>query len=529
MSPRKLPRFLLQIWPLSVVILIACGVKLGLTLTGSVPFNGDEAVVGLMARHILGGERPIFFYGQAYMGSLDAWLVAGMFRLLGESVLAIRAVQILLYALFLVTLWLLVRRFYKHPLPAHWAVLMAAVPPVLLTTYTTASLGGYGELLVLGNLILLWSLVIIDGESELCWWTWLALGSAAGLAFWVLALAIVYLIPMGVMIFFRRVPRRISHFGLGLAGFLLTSSPWWMANLVQSGQALRALFATYQTEATITEHLAGLLLLGFPAIFGMRFPWLPSLVSLPIAFCLLLIYLGMLLFWVIALQEKNTLAARGNWTFIGLFFVGFLLVFLLSPFGADATGRYLLPLYPLFFLLLGGFLAAVWRYRASFGWGLAALTLAMNGWLTYRASSSPAKITTQFDPITRFDNQHDAELIDFLQTRGEMRGYTNYWVAFRLVFLSGEEIIFAPRLPYKSDLSYSPTDNRYPLYNELVEASDRVAYLTSKHPKLDALLREALSDRGVSFQEVQIGDYHLFYRLSRVVRPEELGLGALDQ
>src|SRR6266851_2035799 len=63
---------------------------------GVVPFNADEAIVGLMARHILQGERPVFFYGQAYLGSLDAWLVAGAFAIFGESVWPIRLVQIVL-------------------------------------------------------------------------------------------------------------------------------------------------------------------------------------------------------------------------------------------------------------------------------------------------------------------------------------------------------------------------------------------------------------------------------------------------
>ncbi len=53
--------------------------KAALLVLDCVPFNADEAVVALMARHILQGERPIFFYGQAYMGSLDAYLVAGFF------------------------------------------------------------------------------------------------------------------------------------------------------------------------------------------------------------------------------------------------------------------------------------------------------------------------------------------------------------------------------------------------------------------------------------------------------------------
>jgi len=64
----------------------------------AVPFNGDEAIVGLMARHILvDGARPIFFYGQAYMGSLDAYLVAAGFTLFGEQIWVIRLIQTVLY------------------------------------------------------------------------------------------------------------------------------------------------------------------------------------------------------------------------------------------------------------------------------------------------------------------------------------------------------------------------------------------------------------------------------------------------
>src|SRR3972149_4673654 len=77
---------------LVVALAMAGALKAVLLLTNVVPFNADEAVVALMARHILQGERPVFFYGQAYLGSLDAWLVAGAFALFGQSVLAIRGV-----------------------------------------------------------------------------------------------------------------------------------------------------------------------------------------------------------------------------------------------------------------------------------------------------------------------------------------------------------------------------------------------------------------------------------------------------
>ena len=47
------------------IMLLAAGWKLLLLAWDAFPFNADEAVVGLMSRHILSGARPIFFYGQA--------------------------------------------------------------------------------------------------------------------------------------------------------------------------------------------------------------------------------------------------------------------------------------------------------------------------------------------------------------------------------------------------------------------------------------------------------------------------------
>ena len=64
------------VWPLIAILTGSIALKVVLLALDAAPFNADEAVVALMARHILQGERPWFFYGQAYMGSLDAYLVA---------------------------------------------------------------------------------------------------------------------------------------------------------------------------------------------------------------------------------------------------------------------------------------------------------------------------------------------------------------------------------------------------------------------------------------------------------------------
>jgi hypothetical protein len=114
----------------------------------------------------------------------------------------------------------------------------------------------------------------------------------------------------------------------------------------------------------------------------------------------------------------------------------------------------------------------------------------------------------------------------FLRANGETRGYTNYWVAYPLAFLSGEELLFVPRLPYHADFRFTTRDDRYPAYGAAVAASERAAFIVTHHPALVARLRQALTARAVSFRQADIGEYHVLYDLSRNVSPADLGLGA---
>ena len=198
---------------LIAAVLLAVILKAILLAANTVPFNSDEAVVALMARHILRGARPVFFYGQSYMGSLDAWLAAAAFKILGEGVLPVRLVQVGLYIGYLLSLWLLARSLFTDRLPATLAVFLGAVPVVLVTTYTTASLGGYGETLVFGNLILWLGYEIAYGKRQESYWAWLVFGLVAGLAFWTLALSLVYLLPVGIIIV---RPALVEELGLSL-------------------------------------------------------------------------------------------------------------------------------------------------------------------------------------------------------------------------------------------------------------------------------------------------------------------------
>jgi hypothetical protein len=72
-------------------------------------------------------------------------------------------------------------------------------------------------------------------------------------------------------------------------------------------------------------------------------------------------------------------------------------------------------------------------------------------------------------------------------------------------------------------VDYTPRDTGI-RFTQAVREAARAFYITVNNPKLDALIRERLTELGVAFKEHMIGNYHIFYGLSRKVEPEELGI-----
>ena len=518
------------------VVLLALALKLGLLALDVFPFNADEAIVGLMADHILEGHWPVFFYGQAYMGSMDASLVAIGFVLFGRRVIVIRAVQVLLFLGTVFTTMQLGRRIYDSTEVALIAGLLMAIPTVNVTLYTTVSLGGYGEMLLIGNLLLLLALRIAKRNDEK--WPYLVWGLLAGLGLWAFGMTLVYTLPaagfIGWVMWRRNTRSPISkRILIVIAGFLVGAAPWiaWaftqgLPQLIQEllGSAIAGVSPGSPLEV-IGSRVLSLFVFGSTVSIGVRPPWEVRWLALP----LLPIVVG---FWLLVIsnvifQLRESEPERGGRNLLIGVSVFLLVGFILTPFGADPSGRYFLPLAIPLALFAADF---IWELRRKikipilFALLLCVLAFNLMGTLE-SALRNPPGLTTQFNPITRIDHNHDQALIEFLEQIDELRGYTNYWVSYPLAFLSGERLIFVPRLPYHQDFRYTSRDNRYAPYDHEVAMSEQVAYITSNHPTLDDYLRTSFSELELTWEETQIGDYRVFYRLSRVLVPEEIGLG----
>src|SRR5215471_11674832 len=98
---------------LAGLLLVGLALRLAIVASPLGEIDGDEAVVGLMARHIAFlGERPVFYWGQPYLGSLEAFTAAPLFRVFDSSTFLLKLVPTAYSLGFLVLSALVARQLF---------------------------------------------------------------------------------------------------------------------------------------------------------------------------------------------------------------------------------------------------------------------------------------------------------------------------------------------------------------------------------------------------------------------------------
>jgi hypothetical protein len=267
----------------AVVIALAVIVRMGLVAAGWPGTDSDDATVGLMAKHIVAlGERPAFFYGQSYMGSIEAYAAALVFAFLGASEFALKCGLILLYACFMVIMY----GFLVQITSRAWALAgegLLALGADEMLYHQLEAYGGYLETLLFGAALLALTcwLVRTQDDATLMRRRYLALagwGLAAGLGLWsdVLVAPFVVLTAGALTLFCWPTVRRWGTV-LALSCLLLGLSPWivYLATpappaprgLIQSGTALPVSPAVGPEPTlieTATNQLLGMALISLP-------------------------------------------------------------------------------------------------------------------------------------------------------------------------------------------------------------------------------------------------------------------------
>ena len=284
----RAPRRIAHVIHLTAFALLCCATVYRVVLIGwGWPiFDSDQAIIGLMARHIwLNGERPLFFYGQSYMGPAEAYIAVPFFALLGSSALSLRLAMLPLMLLLLVEMYALGRAAYGPAVGLLTLAWLTVGPSIAVYRGLTAE-GGAQEALVLGGLILLgiWSRLRAPEPRPLTRRSWLTclavyglLGVACGWTLWSDWLLAPLVLFAALALLLARPRELLSWAGVTLLlGFVLAAWPFLQFNVTHSftslNQALHFSGADQGAPgARLAELPAQLPVLGaidLPAIFG---------------------------------------------------------------------------------------------------------------------------------------------------------------------------------------------------------------------------------------------------------------------
>ncbi len=208
------------------------------------PFtDSDEGNMGVLALHVANqGAHPLFFYGGNYLGPLEGYAAAPLFRLFGSSLFTLRLPLVLCFALFLLSMYYLLCLLYcsaKFALAT--VILLGLGSPDVFFLQLRAS-GEYPEIEMFAALMCLlatWlALSACRPDAEPGRQSWRRdliyglLGLIIGLALWVDLLILPFVAGVGLLLLFfcRRELLRWSGLSL-LLGLILGVLPLIYYNL----------------------------------------------------------------------------------------------------------------------------------------------------------------------------------------------------------------------------------------------------------------------------------------------------------
>ena len=144
-----------RFYDLCAIVIILLAFLLHLYLI-SIPWpqtNSDEGTMGLMARDILyHGKFVVMYYGQDYMGSLQALLGALFFTVFGPTVFALRLGVVLELVFFLIVMYVLSCLLYSRIVGIVSLLILSLGPSETLFNHVLAG-GGPNEVLLFGALL----------------------------------------------------------------------------------------------------------------------------------------------------------------------------------------------------------------------------------------------------------------------------------------------------------------------------------------------------------------------------------------
>lgn len=503
---------------LFTLVIAAVAFRLAFFIFGlrHLPISTDEAWPALMGRHVLKGEFPVFYWGQNYMGSHQAFFDAFVFILLGVNTFAARIYPLFFSFLYVAATCLLAHRLYGRETAITTLALLIAPVPYLTMAGTLSVPPEYLPLTALGScaLFLLAGIVLKNSAkitlNEMP--SFLLLGLLLGLMFWLHLVAISY-IAVAVLFIFLRDKLFIFRpaFWLCVLCFFIGGFPFWRFNFTHDFITFADVSGTGHWQSAM-ELLKALFSVTLHFMTGMKvmlygdschFVSLPT----PLAWLLDTVWCGVIAL-VIMTRFRGMLRwltwkpkdADGTAILLALATV-ILYFFCRSERSAWHSARFILPVMSALPILLACGLEQVrqWnRYVFVFLLIIIIGAQARGNFLLCREWNDPEVVAKKLElPDT-------AGLRQFLREHGIRHAYAHYWISYRITFESREEIICA-----------EPFNERFPgrpaQYLNEVHIATNIAFIT--HPTLQFVpnFEKHLLALGAAYRKEQKDDFTVYY------------------
>jgi len=484
--------------------LVAVGLSLRLwVLIGTQRLSADEAIPGLMARHILlSGELPVFYWGQPYFGALEAYLVAGLFGVLGFQPLLVFAPAVLASLALIPLTWMLGERLGPRPAGMIAALPVAFTPPILARVLVNAG-GGFA----LGCALQLTTILLVIRALHAPSNKFGMLAVAAltgGLAAWVWQPSLV-VVPMLLLVMFVYVHQFRSVRGLAcLTPVLIGLLPMLVYNAAWNWSTAVALVSKFEQQSspsddllTQAHQLAGTL---FVTLGGGEESFGGSNAVQAVGLAAALV-LGLPLL-LLSVWRDSSIVSRQR-----LVAGAVLLLASIAAFAAAHGGaRYLMGVFLAACALSGALLALLVQRAPHAGRICVAIWLLLCAVPNVSSYTRLAELMAP-EQLSQIDQTQSA--VQVLEQRGLTVGYADYWAAYPVTYLSAERVIVAPSLPFM----YSTRVDRYPTYTMGVDAVDSARHLfvlvDSRCPAQPYL--ESLHSSGATFRAESVARWMLIW------------------
>jgi hypothetical protein len=423
--------------------------------------DSDEAVVGLMVRHVLHGQITTFFWGQGYGGIQEVLLTAPVFAVFGSSWLALRIVPMVLSAVAALLVGKLGQRLYGRAVGMTAGALFWIWPPYLVFR-VVHQWGFYASGIVYSALLLLLGLRVVRSPSR----DRIALfGLVLGLGFWQDDQLTPLVLPLVGWMIVKR-PSSLKLAWLAAICALIGALPFLLWNLHHDWGSFSSPIAnTTSYQYRLRVFVSPLM----PMLFGLRitFSQVPLLSSATTD--------AVLAALVIAFGFGLYRARRSDASLLYAIVCVYPFIYAIAPQTLLSNEpRYLLVLTPVVVLLVAQLGRNVASAAALLGVAaaLSAVNLhRMDAWFPHVAAN-PKLAPGSVQP-----------LIDVLDRAHVTRVYSTFWVTYRLDFDSRERIVASQnklsRLTFVAGRAYASHDPyiRWEPYEREVDADPRHGFV----------------------------------------------------